>query len=480
MSGSWGEREFAGAIVGDRRCTRSLARIAEALGERHGLSFSAACGNALRQAAHRIFAREHLTLTDLLNGHFRETAQRAREWCPDEPLLVAQDTTELNYAGHHATLGLGYLSGSNPVRGLIAHSALAVTSTGLPLGLLWAQIWARDFAQQGKKHQRIQRTTAQKESRKWQDGLAGIQAVLPTAQPAVIIADREADFFDYFLAPRRPGIELLIRAHQPRRVLVEAAEDVGRDPETKERETNVVQALAETKWGGHFSVSVPARAGQPAREAQMAVRWVQVQMLLPRDYRRRRPEGASAAEDPAPVRAWVVEAQEREPPNPGTALHWVLLTTLPVESVGHALRIVGYYTRRWVIERLHYTLKSGLRVERLQIDDAHSLQHALGVCFVVAWHLLWLTHLAREQPDGDPTEMLPAEGVTLLEQATGQPITTRRAALRAIAKLGGFPGNPSAGEPGVKTLWLGWMCYTAMLDGWRLANRAAGASYATR
>ncbi len=34
-----------------------------------------------------------------------------------------------------------------------------------------------------------------------------------------------------------------------------------------------------------------------------------------------------------------------------------------------ARQVVRDYARRWVIERWHYTLKSGLRVERLQIDD---------------------------------------------------------------------------------------------------------------
>src|SRR5437016_12201132 len=99
MDQTWGEQEFAGAHVWDQRCVRSLAAMAEALAEHHGLSFSAACGNARRQAAHRIFAREGVTVLGLLKGHFEETALRCVQWCPKEPILVAQDTTELNYAG---------------------------------------------------------------------------------------------------------------------------------------------------------------------------------------------------------------------------------------------------------------------------------------------------------------------------------------------------------------------------------------------
>jgi len=58
----------------------------------------------------------------------------------------------------------------------------------------------------------------------------------------------------------------------------------------------------------------------------------------------------------------------------------VLITTLPVPDQAALVRVLEYYTRRWGIERLHFTLKSGLRIERLQFDDATSLKHALAVC----------------------------------------------------------------------------------------------------
>ena len=107
---------------------------------------------------------------------------------------------------------------------------------------------------------------------------------------------------------------------------------------------------------------------------------------------------------------------------------------------------------------------------RLQFDDATSLQHALSVCFVVAWRLLWLTHLARSDPEGGLEDLLTQDEVRVLEAATGAPVTTRREAIRAIARLAGFPGNPAAGEPGVKSLWLGLARLEAMVEGWRLAQ----------
>jgi len=66
---------------------------------------------------------------------------------------------------------------------------------------------------------------------------------------------------------------------------------------------------------------------------------------------------------------------------------------------------------------------------------------------------------------------LDATEQAVLQAATGRRITGRREAVRAIAQLGGFPGNPAAGEPGVKTLWLGLQQLEAMVSGWKLAQQ---------
>ena len=454
---------MVGAQVWDGRCRRSLIGIAEALEKHHGCSFSTACGNAGRQAAHRIFAHPTTSVGGLLAGHFQQTAARCREWGElGEPVLAAQDTTELNYSSHPAAEGLGSIGRHTSSRGLVAHSALVMTPAGLPLGLAWASIWARDPATHGKKHHRLQRSTAEKESQKWLDGLAGIEAALPEDRSVIVIADREADFYDYFAAPRRADTQLLVRAHQPRRVNVLAG--MGEAGEAGSGEIPLPTALAAAPEAGRLVVHVPRQAGREAREAELAFRWLKVAMLVPRHHRRR------SSEPGEPIPVWVFEVREVNPPEGEPPVQWMLITTLPVENVADAERVIRYYARRWGIERLHYTLKSGLRVERLQFDDATSLAHALAVYYVVAWRLLWLTHLARVDPDGPPSGMLNETEREVLEGASGRPIRTRRETVRAIAQLGGFAGNPAAGEPGVKSLWLGLTRLEAMVVGWKLAR----------
>ena len=45
-----------------------------------------------------------------------------------------------------------------------------------------------------------------------------------------------------------------------------------------------------------------------------------------------------------------------------------------------------------------------------------------------------------------------------------------RDAIRLVAKLGGFLGRQSDGEPGTETLWRGLQRLDGMTEGWRLAD----------
>ncbi|WP_397326833.1 IS4 family transposase [Paenibacillus sabuli] len=49
-------------------------------------------------------------------------------------------------------------------------------------------------------------------------------------------------------------------------------------------------------------------------------------------------------------------------------------------------------------------------------------------------------------------------------QTTPGPAPTLREVVRAIAKLGGFLGRKSDGEPGVKVIWRGLQMYRSVFD----------------
>jgi Transposase Tn5 dimerisation domain/Transposase DNA-binding len=452
MESEWAYTEMKGATVWDPRCRRSLATICTKLADHPQESFSKACGSAARQAGHRIFEHEETTVAGLLAGHAAQTAQRAGEY----PLVLAvQDTTEFDFSGHKAATDLGPL-GRGLTRGLLCHSVLAVTPEGLPLGVLHMQLWARDPAQPGQRHDRRKKNTAEKESQKWIDGLEGTEAALPEEQPVLLLADREADLFAYLAAPRRANTELLTRACHPRMVRVERPAEEG----GALRASLLVVAMS-APGVGEMRVRVPRKPGQQERVATLEVRLTQAEVQPPRHRK--------AGEPNTPQRVSIVCATERNPPAGVKAIQWILTRTDRVTTAVAACQSVEYYARRWVIERWHFTLKSGCKVERLQFDDATSLKHGLALYGVVAWRLLWMTYLARTDPEQPATIVVSEIERHVLEAAVRRRVVTVRDAVRAIAKLGGFAGSPSMGEPGVKSLWLGWRCLEAMVDGYRLA-----------
>ena len=205
-----------------------------------------------------------------------------------------------------------------------------------------------------------------------------------------------------------------------------------------------------------MTITVPRKPGQSEREATLELRTTVVQMA--------RPAHRAAATPVAPPMT-VVLARELAPPDERKPIEWLLLSTLTVTTGAEAARLVTWYSYRWRIERLHFTLKTGgSHVEDLQLETRERLERAITLYSIVAWRLLWMTYQVRVDPEQSPTVAFSPAEITALERLVttqkparpaGQPLTLRDA-IRAMAKLGGFLGRKSDGEPGVKTLWRGY------------------------
>ena len=86
-----------------------------------------------------------------------------------------------------------------------------------------------------------------------------------------------------------------------------------------------------------------------------------------------------------PVEVNIVLVSEASPPPGEEAIEWLLLTTLPIDSLEATLRVIEYYECRWMIEIFFKTLKSGCKVESLQFEETSRLEPCLGVYLIVAW-----------------------------------------------------------------------------------------------
>jgi len=449
QAAEWAVHEFGGADLGDKRRTERLIEVASVLAEQPQASLPEACPDrAVLKGAYRLLENAAVTPQALQASHVQETLGRVR----GAPLVLAvQDTTDLDYSTHRATSGLGAI-GNGYGLGLLLHTTLAVTPDGVPQGVLAQETWTRDPAETGKKHQRKQRPIAAKESAKWLRGLAALNALAPSCPQTRIlsVADREADVYELFCAERAANVDLLVRASEDRRVSAET------DEQGLLRATVLQQPVAAA-----LTLDVPRRAQQPARTAQVWLRWTSLTFLPPKRQGLHLPE----------VALGVVWVHEETPPTGVEALDWLLLTTLPLPDQAAAERLLDYYTCRWVIETWHKTLKSGCAIEARQLQSAAALGRGIALYSVIAWRVLFATLLARQAPDLPCTLVLePDEWQALycrIHQTTQPPTTppTLAQAVRWVAQLGGFLGRKGDGQPGPTVLWRGFqhlMDLTAM------------------
>lgn len=457
----WTEEEFGAVPWFDARLTRRLCTLAAAFAAKPGaLVPEATQGSAAQtKAAYRFFQNPQVDLATVLRPHVEATLTR----CRAPPVVLAvQDTTTLNYTAHPPA-GVGPISRATKAQavGLVMHDTLAFTPAGTPLGLLDVQCWARDPAAVGKKHRRKALPLEAKESVKWLRSYRAVAAAQPSCPGTLLVSvgDREADLYELFAeAKQAPGApHLLVRAERTRqRQVADAAAQAA-----------LWAHLEAQPVAGSVTVRVPARPGQPARTARLAVRCAPVVLRPPQG--RRLP----------PVAVWAIYAREGEPPAPVKApLDWMLLTTVPTPSFAAACERLTWYSRRWGIEVYHRTLKSGCRIEDRRLDDAKSLQACLAIDLVVAWRVFWLTMVGREQPDTPADQLLsPEEWRVLSAWATGRvPATppTAREVMHWIGRRGGWLRRGPHDHPGTTCLWRGLGHLLDMVRGYLLALRIHG------
>ena len=108
--------------------------------------------------------------------------------------------------------------GPGTEQGFLLHSALALTTEGVPLGLVGQIAWARDPESRGKSAHRRQLPIEEKEIYRWLRIQEQIAAHVSPGTKTVLMGDRESDIYDLFIAPRTPQQELLVRAAWDRKL----------------------------------------------------------------------------------------------------------------------------------------------------------------------------------------------------------------------------------------------------------------------
>jgi hypothetical protein len=438
---SWSRQEFAGLDLGDTRLNDRLVGIADALAGQPMSPISTACGDwSAVKAAYRFFDNDKVSPEKVLGPHFQQTVERMRV---HERVFAIQDTTYLDYTAHPATQGLGPIgNGSHKCQGVVKHTTLVVSASGVPLGCLTDKVWVRDASE--KRDYKTKPLEA-KESYKWIEALLQTHTRTPEGVEVITVCDREADVYEFFVEAK--ASPFVIRAAQNRR-----SEDTYGTLQT---------LVSHAPLSGEFTLDVPARPQHPARQAHLQVRFAQTTLRLPHRCQQR-PETQNLPRVPVFL-VWVVEPN---PPDDITPLNWLLLTNVEVSNFSEALQRIEWYTQRWHIEVYFKVLKSGTKVEHARFQTKDRLLRYIALLSVIAWRLYWMTLLSRHLPEADCTQVVTENEWRALYALTHKTRTfpkktpTVAQVVLWIAKLGGFLGRKSDGPPGVTVLWRGWQRLT--------------------
>jgi len=421
--------ELGRVELGDKRLTE---RLEKSTAERMQ---GVAQGRSSAKGFYRLLGNEKFDSEKLHEAAIEATIERMRGM---SKVLVVQDWTDINLSGHKKTKGLGY--SSNKTKGIKTHSCLAISTEGVPLGILCQKYDTRAEAkncisESGKKA----RPTEEKESYRWIETFLETKERIPANIEAITVCDREGDIFELYEQVQALKSDFVIRVSYDRKT------------ETTDK---VLARIRKAPVLGYGTIDVPrdTERNRKARKAQVVVSSCSVRISKKKN-----------SLSLNLVR--IFERGQTEEP-----IEWILATSLLINTSEDAMTVVQYYTQRWKIERFHYVLKSGCKVEEIQQRSYERILPVVFICSMIANFILAMTYLGQTLPDISCELFLEEDEWKLLHRFAmrskippDKPYSLAKT-IELLGKLGVGSRAPSDGHYGVKAIWTGLKIFYSSFD----------------
>ena len=446
VASKWAENEMEKLHVGDKRLDKRAKIVLQAVANKPSMSFTQQFQSAGElKACYRLFDSDLLTSDIILEPHFAKTIERIQEY---KLVVIASDSTSLNYTTRASNPDSGYIS-SNNAQGFFLHASLATTLDRQPLGIVNAKFWARDKEKPEKKLHRDYLPIQEKESYKWIESYANankIAGLCPHTQ-IINVADREADLIELWedainALKSKNGAHLVVRCNHDRAVI----------PTQENNNTKLFEFGKKAPVVGHCEFDLKNRATHSViRRVKQSIRASSV-CICPA-YR------AGVAKKQVFLN--LVYMEELDPPEGVEPIQWYLLTTLPIQNTEDIEKIIQAYLSRWDIEIQFRTFKTGCKIEERSLRTADRLYPMFALFMIVAWRINSLSRISRIHPELPCTVIFSEKewkaAYIAINKAAPPPSTvpTIREMLIMVARLGGYLNRKNDPEPGAKVIWRG-------------------------
>jgi len=456
MTNTWVAKEFEHVKFNDKRRFNRFIKVVTQKWKNPTASICEACEtNADRKGAYRLYDNIKVTENEMLNSHILNTQKRAKK---EKVILAIQDTTIVDYSTHKATKGLGTLQTKKNL-GLLIHTTLLINTNKVPLGIIDQQNIVRPLEEFGKSKERHERPIEQKESNRWLIALKKSKKVENRLKNTLVVnvADRESDIYDFFREAINKNQEVLIRASHNRKIeLLDSSEK------------KLFDFIETQSCKGEYEVKVPKNSKRKSYNAKLEIRYEKVIISPPKKRSKENLEN---------IELTIILAIEKNPPNNQKPIKWILLTTLEVKSLLSACEKVKWYSYRWQIEVFHKILKSGCKIEKVQLGDIKKIIKFILISSIIAWRIFYLSMLGRNIEGELPCDIIfetyewnAIYCYSKKSKKLPDEVPSLNELKLMIAKLGGFTARKSDGEPGPQVMWRGLEKMSQIADAWMIFN----------
>jgi hypothetical protein len=501
--------ELEDVCFGDLRINKRAKKIIEAIYKSVGDGLSSSFGGSSElNAAYRFFDNNQVNEQKILEPHYKKSIERIKQ---HKVVGLMQDTTDTDMKHMKSVNGLGVLNDTKRP-GCSLHPVIAFTPDKLCLGIVNAKFVKRFANELGKKTHQNLRKIEDKESYRWIEGYKIACKVADECKETlcVSIGDRESDIFELFLeatkeenkakliarawhnrtveTPRSEENEILIQENKRLKDENKILSKENKNKKSKNIEENKkiieennkiikenIQYIKEDeliiktskyqlhneKPLGTINFTLPEGRGRKSREVSQNIR-VKKLTLVPSVHKKDLPS----------VTINAVLLEEFNTPVGETAISWMFLTTLPIDTIEQIQLIIELYLARWGIEMFFKVLKSGCKIEELRFEEASRLLACISLYMIVAWRVLYASFIGRACPNLPCSVLFGVDewqsvyAVVVKKKPPEEPPKLKEF-MKMVATLGGHQGRKSDGPPGMTVIWRGLQSLYKLTIGWR-------------